>query len=518
MKLPSRLCKVGLLGIALVTVASTVPAETRPGSEDVTLKSLALNGATFTPGFSPGRTSYTAHVPHSVDSVTVTAELARPDTTGRAEALRARLTVNGGPAASGEASPPVRLEVGRNLVPIEVTTQDGKTKTTYVVKVIRSYPTPTWVNVAEACPWLPRDSAGELVFKGRMWLFGGYTPEIINDVWCSADGTHWTQVGTIPNTSGVNIPVNFVHDDRMWVSCADGALFSSPDGVDWTLATNEATWRSRYAAGGVAFADKMWVMGGLKEGCLFNDVWSSPDGVHWTLEVEEAPWSKRQIFAMAAVHDNKMWLLGGGITVYHPFKAYNDVWCSPDGARWTQVTPQAPWTPRIWAASAVYKNRLWVLGGFRAEPAWENFNDVWYSADGANWNQLITETVWSPRHEVSAYVFDDKLWVVAGNAWPLQQDVWCLDVPGLVFLTQPVIEEFVTAGYCYRARADFNQSGGKVRYRLLENPAWLDIEPETGLIKGAPNALGDFPITIEAYDDAGETARQTYTLHVVPVG
>ncbi|MFH1739425.1 MAG: putative Ig domain-containing protein, partial [bacterium] len=172
---------------------------------------------------------------------------------------------------------------------------------------------------------------------------------------------------------------------------------------------------------------------------------------------------------------------------------------------------------RIWGNSAVYKNRLWVFGGFRSEPAWNNFNDVWYSSNGADWHELTTETIWSPRHEVSAYVFNGRLWVVAGNSWPLTNDVWYLEIPGLVFLTQPVIEEFVTAQYSYRARADFNESGQRIRYRLLDSPAWLAIDPETGLVRGTPDTVGDFTVMIEAYDDSGEAAQQGYTLHVLPV-
>jgi hypothetical protein len=261
----------------------------------------------------------------------------------------------------------------------------------------------------------------------------------------------------------------------------------------------------------------MWVMGGLNGDQLFNDIWSSTDGVHWELETEHAPWSRRQLFSMVTVFDDKIWLIGGGITVYHPFRAYNDVWNSSDGKHWTKVTDHAPWPARIWSSSIVYRDRLWVLSGFRSEPVWSNLDDLWYSADGAQWHKLDTETVWSPRHEVSAYVFQDKLWVVAGNSWPLKNDIWCLEIPGFVFLSQPVIEEFVLAQYNYQAHADFNGSRKPARYRLLEHPNWLSINSETGLIRGTPELVGDFPVKVEAYDEAGETTRQTYTLHVVPL-
>jgi hypothetical protein len=216
-----------------------------------------------------------------------------------------------------------------------------------------------------------------------------------------------------------------------------------------------------------------------------------------------------------AVHDDKLWVVGGGLGGYHPFRAYNDVWSSTDGKTWTQVTDEAPWPVRIWNTVITYRNRLWVLGGFRAEPTWNNFDDVWYSADGAEWHRLTTGTIWSPRHEISVYAFDDKLWVIGGNAWPLMNDAWYLEIKGLTFLTQPPVEELAGAEYTYRARADFNAGGGKVRYRLVEAPAWLSIHPETGLVRGTPETAEEARVTIEASDDAGERVRQTYTLHVI---
>ncbi len=155
--------------------------------------------------------------------------------------------------------------------------------------------------------------------------------------------------------------------------------------------------------------------------------------------------------------------------------------------------------------------------GFRAEPTWNNFNDVWYSDDGKNWRELVTDTIWSPRHELSAYVHDRRLWVVAGNAWPLKNDVWSLELNGLTFVSQPVIEEFLGTGYRYETRADFNKSGEPVSYRLVKGPSWLRMDAKTGILTGVPDNTGDTEVTIEAFDAQGETARQTYTLYVIPV-
>ena len=472
-----------------------------------TLKTLAVAPGKLAPGFSSGRWMYVVYLPHAANTITLHVE---------ADAPGSAVSVNGTPATSAGTVGPLALPVGRTVLQVEVTGPDGKAGSRYTVRAIRACPTPTWTRVAEAAPWSPRDSAGEAVFRDRMWIFGGYTPELVNDVWSSADGVRWTAGRPVPDPGGINIPVALAFDGRMWVSTSSGQLFASRDGQAWSLVTDQAPWQGRYAPGAIVFHDRMWVLGGAMGGGACNDVWSSVDGVHWTQESAHAPWSPRQLFGMLAVHAGKLWLLGGGITVYHPFRAYTDVWNTTDGRHWTQVTAAAPWPARIWSSSLVYRDRLWVCGGFRAEPDWINFNDAWYSADGCRWHQLATDTIWSPRHEISAYVFDDKLWVIGGNAWPLMNDAWHLDIRGFAFVTQPPVEDFVGAQYTYQARADFQASGQPVRYRLVTAPDWLRIDPDTGVVRGRlPDAPQEAQVTIEASAAAGETAQQSYTLHVI---
>jgi hypothetical protein len=366
-------------------------------------------------------------------------------------------------------------------------------------------------------------------------LLGGYTPDLVSDVWSSADGRNWTQAGKVPAPKGLDIPVAFVFRDQMWVADVEGNLYSSADGAAWTLRAGDTPLQGRHAAGGAVFRGRVWIMGGVKNGRLRNDVWSSPDGVKWEQETECAPWPKRQIHNTPLVLGGKLWLIGGGTigSLYHPFKAYNDVWNSADGKHWNLVTADAPWAARIWSSTVVYQNRLWLLGGFRSEPAWENFDDVWYSADGADWRQLpavplarhsggnnvpvVVKSGWALRHESSVYVFEDAIWLAGGMVWPLVNDVWRLALPGLTFLTEPVLEGYAEALYAYKACADFNASRKPIFYRLVEGPPWLKVDRETGLILGVPPAIGAFQVAVEAADEGGSRARQDYQLHILPV-
>lgn len=303
-----------------------------------------------------------------------------------------------------------------------------------------------WVRVTEHAVWKPRDSCGEVVYKGRMWLLGGwFNSNIIGprDVWSSENGVDWKLATQTAGWEHSDLPTTVVHDDKMWFmggwyagrlpgASASNQVWYSTDGADWQCATKSAGWRPRIGAGGVVHDGKMWILGGLEryfdgdEKHLLNDVWYSTNGKDWTQATAQAPWAPRA-FHGALSFNGKMWVFGGGN--YLPkYAGHNDVWSSADGVQWTQVTDHAPWPPRIWFSPVVYRNRMWLMGGWSNHPS-KNWNDVWHTADGADWKELKTETIWSPRHETSAYVLADKMWLVGGNAWPLVNDVWSIEVP-----------------------------------------------------------------------------------------
>jgi hypothetical protein len=71
---------------------------------------------------------------------------------------------------------------------------------------------------------------------------------------------------------------------------------------------------------------------------------------------------------------------------------------------------------------------MWVLGGWSNNPS-KNWGDIWTSKDGKNWNDLNSDVIWKERHEHSAFVFHDRIWIAGGHARPLSSEVWSLDIP-----------------------------------------------------------------------------------------
>ena len=61
-----------------------------------------------------------------------------------------------------------------------------------------------WVRVNEKAPWRARDSSGEMVFKDKLWILGGWFDSFHappRDVWSSPDGKPriefwWTLAGS----------------------------------------------------------------------------------------------------------------------------------------------------------------------------------------------------------------------------------------------------------------------------------------------------------------------------------
>jgi hypothetical protein len=98
-------------------------------SSDATLSNLTISSGTLTPTFAPGTTSYADSVTNEVTSVTVT------PTMNQANAI---IKVNTVTVASGSASDAISLNVGDNVITVEVTAQDTTTTRNYTITVVRA--------------------------------------------------------------------------------------------------------------------------------------------------------------------------------------------------------------------------------------------------------------------------------------------------------------------------------------------------------------------------------------------
>jgi hypothetical protein len=296
-----------------------------------------------------------------------------------------------------------------------------------------------WKRLSDNAPWSPRDSGGLLVFKGKMWILGGWTIGLdqkfhrLNDVWSSSDGISWEQVLESAPWKARNLAGAVVFKDKMWIMGGStgteslGDIWFSSDGKTWTQSSEPVPWKPRLAFGCAVYKDKLWVIGGMdmKTDWHANDVWSSSDGIHWTRVTENAPWGPRAMFPLVELN-GKLWLFGGGV-YDKKSQNYHDVWNSEDGLKWLRVTDDAGWAERRFHVITSYRNKLWLFGGVTDGNV--NLNDVWNTSDGINWAIVNKSAPWGVRHAQLCGVFDDAIWMIGGFSGDvagerLYQDIW----------------------------------------------------------------------------------------------
>lgn len=166
--------------------------------------------------------------------------------------------------------------------------------------------------------------------------------------------------------------------------------------VSWTLmesGSNQFTARNAHAT--CVFNGKIWLTGGRSN--VYNtynyqnsyqtaDVWYSEYGDTWTQQTELigdfyaqnsdvkqpgliAPWYSRFGHTLDSVtmNDIEYMILTGGFAP----DPMNDVWITTDGSNWVYCN-LAPWSPRAWHATALFQNKLYLMGGTPLN------NEVWY--------------------------------------------------------------------------------------------------------------------------------------------
>lgn len=221
---------------------------------------------------------------------------------------------------------------------------------------------------------------------------------------------------------------------------------SDDRGVSWDKildSDTEGHWPERAYFQAVTLNGFMYVLGGQNSGfdpTFYNDVWRSTDGVAWTQMTANAGWDTRAGLR-AVTFRNEIYIFGGSqnddeaiVEIGDPPVRilYNDVWKSADGAEWTQMTDDAPWEPRAGAVVVVKGDYMILLGGEEGfvcdPPDCPYFNDVWRSKDGAEWELVTAAAGWSPRPGHQCGVVSDKIVCFGGFGQPTNpMDVWVSD-------------------------------------------------------------------------------------------
>lgn len=187
--------------------------------------------------------------------------------------------------------------------------------------------------------------------------------------------------------------------------------FSTKAIVSATL-IGKAPWPERSGHTALVFDNKMWIIGGNTCcGGRYNDVWSSSDGINWTEVTNNAPWAARTVHT-SVVFDGKMWVAAGNAS-YSQGQEFADVWYSSDGANWTLATNAPAFEPRYGHEMVAYDGKMWIFGGRDVDFTFSQ-RQIWNSADGINWS-LLTDTSYVAVSAVGEMlIHDNKMWYIGG--------------------------------------------------------------------------------------------------------
>lgn len=304
----------------------------------------------------------------------------------------------------------------------------------------------TWQEVTSTIPWEPRDSQGVVVFKNKIWIFGGLNgngfvekPGFVrygqaphfSDIWSSEDGINWNLVTDKAPWGKRRSIQAVVFQDKIWLIPGWGPwagtkneVWNSEDGIHWNLVNSNPNFSPREGHQLVVFKDKLWLLGGVNYETrkIKNDVWYSEDGINWFEVTSTIPWSPRWDHSVVVFKD-KLWLIGG---MDLNDNVFGDIWVSENGKDWSLVTANPPWPKRQGSEAVVYKERIWLVGRFNEESQGGGNNDVWFSEDGINWRKTKKDPPWSGREDHAVVVFQDKIWVLGGMTedWVWKNDIW----------------------------------------------------------------------------------------------
>ncbi|MCY2965678.1 MAG: galactose oxidase [Planctomycetota bacterium] len=136
--------------------------------------------------------------------------------------------------------------------------------------------------------------------------------------------------------------------------------------------------------------------------------------LNWVKVTGEAGWRPRDSQGEAVFRD-RLWVLGGW---FDSFQAPpRDVWSSADGKTWKQSPGEAPWKHSDLPMTLVFGDRMWLMGGWYNGrlPGHSASAEVWSTRDGEQWEQVTDKAGWTPRIAAGAVVFQGKMWILGGT-------------------------------------------------------------------------------------------------------
>ena len=243
--------------------------------------------------------------------------------------------------------------------------------------------------------------------EGRVKVLTAGAP--LNDIWKSDNGVDWalvTESADFPAVSGHQVAK---FKDALWMtggkpesSSFSGGIWNSQNGIDWNYLEANKDFSTRFNHKMVVFNNKLFLIGGYEidpetGSSYLNDIWSSEDGINWTLEREDGGFPATYSHEIVSFN-NRLWLYGG------ISGSINEaIWSSDNGVDWIKERENTPFGKVFGARITAHGDSLILTGG-RGEYRENRY--VWSSQDGISWKRIYSTSLPKirPRSTVSSNV------------------------------------------------------------------------------------------------------------------
>ena len=241
----------------------------------------------------------------------------------------------------------------------------------------------------------------------------------------------WTNIGS-SNIEWIESPIVFL-DDKLWHIAGEkwnentssfifsNDVYTSADGLTWNEVNSDPGFLARSLHQTIVFNEKLFIVGGVRSDGFGSDVWSSSDGINWDMEAS-GQFSGRERFGMVEFN-NLLWIFGGSNNLGELHQFTGDIFKSADGKNWEEVTIISENHPmsRMNFYTFVFNDKIWIIAGNSEEDYSTISTEVWNSSDGEYWELIDTIGLVDKIGDyigMHSFVFDDKIWVMyAGKAY-----------------------------------------------------------------------------------------------------
>jgi hypothetical protein len=197
---------------------------------------------------------------------------------------------------------------------------------TFKSEIYRTDDFKRWTTLSDKSNLPKRFFYHPFIFMNKIWIIGGEDKNTqYSDIWNSSDGVTWIKQKDNLNFGKRSGSQIVTLKGKLYL--LDNDVWSSTNGIDWSLVTNEIVPGEKiFGYGALVYDNKIWLLGCNRNGQFSSQILVSVDGKNWT--GQDAPWTPRGGIA-ATVHKDKIFMTGGkyGGTPNQPdFRYSNDLW------------------------------------------------------------------------------------------------------------------------------------------------------------------------------------------------